>query len=291
MSFPGEVLLPIVLLGAVPWSLSSASPGQTSALREALPVIRATFLATWLFMAAASYRQSVLVDHVVLALSPLGFCGVGILVARLLQSQRRMLALVFVQGIIVCTMLSILGSVGAIKSNTEDLAGLINAERLESDFALLAPRVPGATFNHYLARPISQIDYPDAGARALYQFDNAKARVSDPAAWASVVDSIRSVRRSGRRLWFMYPARWPLELSAGSGISPDSSSGLAVAKVITARLHDALVAEFGRPSRVIKAAPAPWSMELMSLELFDPLAPAGMPGGGHESSANGGFSQ
>jgi hypothetical protein len=279
VSFPAEVLLPMIIcVGSFLRSRSWARSQQVNRLPKAQLVVSATFLATWLTMVVASYRHNVLVDHVVLAFAPLGLCGVGIVVARLAQSPRRVLAVVLTQAVIASMVLSATGSVGAIKSNTEDMARLVSAERLESDFVLLAPRVPGATFNRYLRRPISQIDYPDAGATSLYEFDNSLARVSDPAAWAAAVDSIRLVHRSGRRLWFMYPARWPLELPAGSGSAPDSSSGLVVAKAITARLHVALVAEFGRPSRIVRAMPAPWSMEQMSLEMFGPRSAAAVGG-------------
>jgi hypothetical protein len=287
MSFPGEVLLPIVILAVAVTMRSSTSADQVRPSHEALLIIGGIFLASWMLMTIISYRHSVLVDHVALAFSPLGFCGVGIAVAVVLQSSRRVLALVAVQGVVACVMLSFLASVDAIKTNTEDLARLVNAERAGSDFVLLAPRVPGATFNRYLRRPISQIDYPDAGATSLYEFDNSLARVSDPAAWAAAVDSIRSVRRSGRRLWFMYPARWPLELPAASGSPVDSSSGLVLAKVITARLHHALVAEFGTPRREFRAMPSPWSMELMSLEMFGPQAPVARQAEGQVLSASG----
>jgi hypothetical protein len=176
--------------------------------------------------------------------------------------------MVAVQGVVACIALSTLGSVGAVKSNTEDLAKLVSAERLPSDFVLLAPRVPGATFNRYLSRPISQIDYPDVGATNLYHFDNGIARLSDPVAWDVTLDSLKAVHRAGRRLWFVFPAQWLPESRQDSATARNSTNGLIVAKQRTAQLQRVLIAQFGNPSRTIRAMPSPWSMELMSVELF-----------------------
>lgn len=275
LSFPGEVLLPIALcLGAVLWLWLPSRRGSAAPADEVIQVACGIFLVTWAMMAIASYRHSVLVDHVVLTFAPLGLACVAIVEACLLQSSRRGWAMAVVQAAVVCTVLSALGSIGAIKSNTEMLAKLINAERLPSDFLLLAPRAPGATFNRYLARPMSQVDFPDVGAVRLYSFDSSMARLSDPEAWVVTTDSIRSVREAGRRLWFVYPASWSLRLSPGATGTPDSSSGLSIAKAVTARLHEELMTQFGSPSRVINATPSPWSMELMSAQLFGPAEPA-----------------
>jgi hypothetical protein len=269
LCFPGEVLLPLVVsLLSIRSSWRWFRAGGDDPQAGAPHVLNAAFLLVWVLMVLASYRHSVLVDHVVLAFTPLGLCFVAIVVAYQVQSRRRVRGMVAVQGVVACIALSALASVGAVKSNTEELAKLVSAERLPSDFVLLAPRVPGATFNRYLSRPISQIDYPDVGATSLYHFDNGIARLSDPATWDVTLDSLKAVHRAGRRLWFVFPAHWLPESRQDSASARKSTNGLVVARQRTVQLHRVLISQFGDPGRTITAMPSPWSMELMSAELF-----------------------
>lgn len=274
VSFPGELLLPgIVVAWLTPWSIRWWRSGRLEDTGACvLAGLHAAVLLLGLLLIAAAYRQNILVDHVVLALAPLGLALVGVSLAWLLHRTRRVAGVVIVEAAVVCVTLSALATVGAVKTNIDLVARTIAAEARADDLVLLAAGAPGASLNWYLDRRLSQIDYPIMGAVEMYPFDSGFARLADTVPVRQTAESLSAAASESRRVWFIYPSGWDVASQAPLVLA-DTLRGFAAVRARAALLHGLLTARFGEPSVSYPAAETPWSMEVMDLERYDGLAP------------------
>jgi hypothetical protein len=220
-----------------------------------------------LLLISAAYRQNILVDHVLLSLAPLGMALVAAVLGRLQARGRRVLTVVLLQVAVAGATLSALATVGAVKTNIDLVAHTVAANAKADDLVMLAAGAPGASFNWYLGRQLSQIDYPVIGPVARYRFDHGFERLADTTALKRATDSIAAAAASSRRLWFVYPANWDV-MSPAPRVLADSMRGIEARRSRAALLHHIVTRCFGAPVEQFPGPDSPWSMEIMSFQLF-----------------------
>ena len=270
LAHPGDVALPILACVAAVLSGWRRPDDDSQRGADAVWMVAGAFLLLMLLLAAASYRQSILVDHVVLSLTPLGLVGAGIYIADVLVRGRRLAAAIWVQVAVTTMLLSALFMVDAVKTNTDQVARYITAESRQDDFVLLVPGAPGASFNWYVGRNLSQIDYPVVGAVGAYRFDHGFERVADTVALRVTMDSIRAVRAAGRRVWFIYPAGLKPGGPTPEILTADSFAWAGKAPRSRAtRLQQELKVLYPAPEIVVAPQLRGWSMEMLAVELYD----------------------
>jgi hypothetical protein len=231
--------------------------------------VSALFLLICAFLVTAGLRQNVLTDHVVVPIAPLGQVAAGLALALAWRTSRPLFAgsiLLMVAGV----TLSVLFTIGAVKTNIDLVAARISAEARPADLILLVPGTPGIAFGRYFRPANTRIDYPLAGPARLNEFDHGFARMADTTALRRTTEAIVAARARKQRVWFIYPAGWNVKLPAVSVVLPDSVGVLKAARLRAAQLHQRLVATFGDPGLRVRPATAPWSMELMAVERFGP---------------------
>jgi hypothetical protein len=269
ISFPGELLVPMFLAFVLlPWSVvwwrrrrhAGADVDVVGGLHGAMVLV--SFL-----LIAAAYRQSILVDHVLLSLAPLGMALVAAALGHLLAHGRRVLAVVLLQAAVAGATLSALATVGAVKTNIDIVAHAIAADARGDDLVVLAAGAPGASFNWYLERQLSQIDFPVIGPVARYRFDRGFERLADTTALRLATDSIVATAAGLRRLWFVYPANWDVT-SPAPRVLPNSMPGIEARRSRAALLHHIVMGCFGAPVAQFSGLDTPWGMEIMSFQLF-----------------------
>jgi hypothetical protein len=267
---PGEIIFGIggsVVAACAPWWEGRRS-GSGHSSSDAGVIVGCLFLLLFMLLVLASYRQSIMVDHVVLALSPLGQVAGGVAIAHGLAAGRKWMAAFGIECAVVTALLSGLFMIGASKTNTDLVARYIDAEAKPDDMIVLVPGTLGPSFNHYFHRPLSQIDFPMIGVVRAYRFDRGFDRIADPSALSLATDSIAAAREAHRRIWFAYPANLRFGGSTPT-ILPDSFAIKGRAwRARATQLRGALVAAYGLPTHVASPAIQPWSMEILTLDRF-----------------------
>jgi hypothetical protein len=286
---PMSLLLPLeqlVALGlALPGELVLSCAGAVAALRAGLrnavgddrnsygrAVMAASGVASTVLLALlvlASYRSYFLVIQVVMAAVPLGLVATGTFIAHCVDARRNWAGALWIVFAGILLGLSNLFSVGMVKTNTDLVAKYIEAEARSDDFILLVPGATGPSFNRFLRRSLSQIDFPVVGPVRIYPFDQDFERVASPAALDIALDSITAVCTDRRRLWLVLLPYWLRSGSAPARLASDSFGGLGQADRARADfLRRAVIAQFGPPVRVVRAGRVRFGLEQLSLELF-----------------------
>jgi hypothetical protein len=269
ITFPGELLVPLALSVTgliVAWQVRRRTAGR-DARASVAAVVSGMFLVTCAAFLVAGVRQNVLSDHIVLPVAPLGQVAAGVTLALAWHTRRGLFAGLTLLAVVGMT-LSALFTEGAVKTNIDLVARRIEADARPSDLVLVAPGVPGLSFNWYFRAGNAQINYPVAGPVRVYEFDDDFARVSDPVALQRATDSITAASEGRRRVWFVFPAAWDLARMPAPVMLPDSVGVRGANRQRAALLHRRLLAAFGLPGFRMRPASAPWSMELMALERF-----------------------
>jgi hypothetical protein len=221
-------------------------------------------------LALAAYRQSVLVEHLVLPFAPLGLVVVGIIISVAFAQRRRLAAMVWTQLAVACLVLSALFTVGWSKTNLDLIAGYVDAEAAQGDLVVLFPGSFGAALNRYLQKPHSQIDYPVIGAVHVYQFDRHITRIRDPMLLRMTQDSIVTAASRGRRVWMISPSKWLAETGTAGELPDPQSSEAAAFRERAEILRRRLLQVFGPPETPMTFPPVSWSMEGLTLNLYSP---------------------
>jgi hypothetical protein len=274
LTFPGELLLALMASAtAVVAVWRSEAAGRGNDVSVVLGVVSLTFMLQCLLLTAASYRQSVLVSHLMLPFTPLGLAATGILLGDAFASQRRVASFLWSEVAVVCVTLSTVFSIGWTKANLDLIARYIDAEALPGDLVLLIPGPFGGVVTRNLDAPVSRIDFPEIGSPSVYSFDHHLARVLDTTTLAKSVDSITTASNGGRRIWFIFPTKWVLDTGRKQlSARPSEVDGF---RNRTNALREVLRHNFGLP--VATSVPErSWNMEALTVELFRKPA-GGMP--------------
>ncbi len=265
LTAPGELLLGLVASIAV---LVRGGGVRRRQLADAMPepvrIIAAMFLAFCLCLIIMGYRASVLVEHLVLPFAPLGLVAAGALIVGSVTAGRRLAVMIWIQGSVVCVALSAIFSVGLVKTNMDLVARYIAAEATPSDLVLVIPGSFGPGLNQVEGIRASQIDYPFMGPVQLFPFDHFMERITDGAALAAALDTLRAARLAGRTVWLVQPASWMLEET----MEPERAGPAAAWRSRAGFLRDSLAANFGHVTQPIDTHYASWSTELVTLERF-----------------------
>jgi hypothetical protein len=268
LTFPGELFLAVIASMAAVARGWRGRKTTVTHLSELATVLGACFLALCLLLALAGYRQSVLVEHLVLPFAPLGLVVAGIIISVAFAQRRRLAAMVWTQLAVACLVLSALFTVGWSKTNLDLIAGYVDAEAAPEDLVILVPGWFGGALNHYLRLPHSQIDYPDIGAVRRYQFDRQVANVRDPARLGVAMDSIAAAAATGRRVWMISPSKWLAETGTAGELPDPQSSEAAAFRERAGILRGQLLRRYGVPSIPMSFQHVSWSMEVLTLEVF-----------------------
>ncbi len=267
LTFPGELLLGLAASVAAVFGGWRRQP-KTMGCPRVATVLGGMFLLLCLMLLIAGYRQSVLVEHLVLPFAPLGLVAAGIVLASAFARGRRRAAMLWSLFAVACLVLSALFTVGWSKTDLDLMARYVDAEAAPGDLVILLPGWFGAAFNHYLRKPHSQIDYPVIGVVRRYHFDYHVARIRDAGPLAVALDSIAAAAATGRRVWLVSPSKWLADFG-GSGELPDPRASEAAAfRERAGILRSQLLRHYGAPAVPLSFQQASWSMEVLTLELF-----------------------
>ena len=270
LTFPGELLLAMAASVAAVVSGWRRREAAMTAFPHLAVVLGAMLLLLCLLLALAAYRQSVLVEHLVLPFAPLGLVVVGIIISVAFAQRRRLAAMVWTQLAVACLVLSALFTVGWSKTNLDLIAGYVDAEAAQGDLVVLFPGSFGAALNRYLQKPHSQIDYPVIGAVHVYQFDRHITRIRDPMLLRMTQDSIVTAASRGRRVWMISPSKWLAETGTAGELPDPQSSEAAAFRERAEILRRRLLQVFGPPETPMTFPPVSWSMEGLTLNLYSP---------------------
>jgi hypothetical protein len=268
LTCPGELLLAVAASIAVIVSGWRRAWSATADFPRVARVLGGIFLLLCLMLALAGYRQSVLVEHLVLPFAPLGLVVAGIIISVAFAQRRRLAAVVWTQLAVACLVLSTLFTVRWSKTNLDLIAAYVDAEAAPGDLVILFPGSFGPALNRYLRRPHSQIDFPVIGAVRVYSFDRHGARIRDPVPIRMARDSIVAAASRGRRVWMISPSKWLAETGAAGEVPDPQSSEAAAFRERAGILHGRLLQLYGAPSIPMSFQHVSWSMEVLSLELF-----------------------
>jgi uncharacterized membrane protein len=272
LTFPGELLVSI--LASIAAVVVVSRNRGTSDVRGGdlvLPVLSGLFLVLCLMLVVAGYRHAVLVEHLVLPFAPLGLAAAGIVIADRMGEGQRRAAFLWSQLSVACVLLSALFTVGWSKTDLDLVARYVDAEAAPGDLVIVIPGWLGAAFNRYSQGQYAQVDFPVAGAVSVYEFDHQVTRIRNAAALRLALDSIEAVSVSGRRVWLISPTKWIADSVASP---PDPRSNEAGAfRERASILRGRLMLRLGAPSARMTVRRSSWSMEVLTLELFQSVRP------------------
>jgi hypothetical protein len=268
--FPAELLLAVCASFALAWRW--AIPTYDTAPDQLRGVVSLTFTFLLLLLIGATYRSTFLTADVALAISPLGAVSVGLVVTDLLVRGRRVMAACWLEAIVLFSAVSIVLHAGFAKTNIDLMASYINAEARADDAVLVVPGGIAASFNRFLDRPLSQIDYPFMGRLKVYPYDHEFERMAALQPLHAVLDTLAGACEQGRRVWFVFPAPWRLSNTAPAQLSRAEFGGSIQSSWARASyLHDAVMAQFGAPVRMADSSTTSHGMEMAHWELFGPV--------------------
>lgn len=267
LTFPAE--LGLTVLASV--ALLLARPGSRALVirKDAGILSGGIFLATCAMLVVAAYRQSVLVEHLVLPFAPLGQVATGIVLADAFATRQRWVAGTWAQGALACVALSAIFTVGLAKTNLDLVGRYVSAEAGTRDLVILVPGSLGAALERVLTPALSRIEYPVIGSSRTYEFDGNAIRILDPRPLGAALDSIDAAGREGRVVWLIVPAKWLGDTVVPGSVAPDTLGGAAQASRQRAGvLRRRLVERFGLPGVVVAPGLVSWSTEVVALERF-----------------------
>lgn len=94
------------------------------------------------------------------------------------------------------------------RSNAREIAGIVKSHIRPDDLLVMAPEWYSASFNHYFPQSIEQIDFPHAGRSSMIDFADVWASRRDSSALMRFHSRMDSVRRMGRRVWFVVEPKY-----------------------------------------------------------------------------------
>ena len=150
--------------------------------------------------------------------------------------------------LIVAFILSDTSLLQTTRSNAKAVASRVERSVRPGDLLIVAPEWYAASFNHYFAPSIEQVDFPYGGRSGLIDFANVWSRVSDPAALSLVLDRIAEARSQGRRVWLISARQYLRELDEREEANLEAFRVPALMSVRrVGQIEHALRSTYGKP--------------------------------------------
>jgi hypothetical protein len=110
------------------------------------------------------------------------------------------------------------------------------------DLLIVAPEWYTASFNHYFAPSIEQIDYPYQGRAGMIDFSDAYGRGADTTALVRLRRTIAEAEADNRRVWFVSDRKY-IRYAQNPGTDP----GTGYSKLRVRDIYGALSHTMGAP--------------------------------------------
>lgn len=221
-------------------------------------------LAAFLAAAVLSARANLLHERCFVLLTPLVLIALGLKLGEIADRSRA------AAGLVAALLLGVYAAIAASgtmpRSNSRQLAALLNAEIRPGDLLVEVPGNFAAGLNRYLRPGNERIDYPTLGAEAVTRYDGFWDRLRDPAALERARAALEAAYAGGRRVWLITsreyvrnPWRGPIEAR---------TSLARVQSGVAYRIERELERLYGPPAAVREAGPER-SLEALSAVRFD----------------------
>ena len=251
VAIAGAAAMLLVLL--VRRSVGSVSQPESSAL-EGRPAVSIALRVLFIVPAAAltaatlySPRSNLLLDRCVAILAPLLLVGIAHGIERLAATEsvhhsRRSLSSAAFGFLVVASITNVGLLLPTTRSNAREVARSLSASVMTRDLLIVAPEWYTASFNHYFAPSIEQIDYPYQGRAGMIDFSDAYGRGADTTALVRLRRMIAEAEEDNRRVWFVSDRKY-IRYAQNPGTDP----GTGYSKLRVRDIYGALSHTMGAP--------------------------------------------
>lgn len=261
----------LVLVAATAWLLVQEVKNPTSEPEEtrlALLLFTGVPVVTVVIAAVLAGKTNLLLPRLFVTVAP----GVMLALAQgltlLAARGRTHVARAASAALVLLFLVQVASRLDAIKSNAREVAGELRARAWPSDLIVVTPEWLAPSLNRYFVGVNPQINFPEDGPQHATAFDDAPARLGDPAAIARVRTRLAQSRREGRRVWLVMDRDEVVDAPDVAILPIGQWQTGTTARIRSNQLRRSLIALYGPPALTLEPRGEHEGEEILALMLF-----------------------